>query len=215
MLLKEGAIFPGGFFGNPHCRYFAMARKAGEPMSFYPAWSYGFEAQLCKWAKRHSSSDLFRSLLDVAEPDQWTATVEEKKKWTAEKATYGSYKLAWPAPSIEEAKAPTEADLLAALAYLGTLGGISWVSVNRTAHRRLDDTDAVAGLALLIALSAVQPASNWQDRHRPSADHSALYARIVAELTQIGHLYWHEGQLRAILVEAAEKVPERHLWVGQ
>jgi RNA polymerase sigma factor (sigma-70 family) len=54
-LLKEGAIFPEAFFGNPHCRYFAMARKAGEPMSLYPAWSYGFEAQLCKWAKRHSS----------------------------------------------------------------------------------------------------------------------------------------------------------------
>jgi hypothetical protein len=50
----------------------------------------------------------------------------------------------------------------------------------------------------------------------PSADQSALYARIAAELTQIGHLNWHEGQLRAILVEAAEKVPERHLgWVSK
>jgi hypothetical protein len=124
-------------------------------MSLYPAWSYGLEAQLCKWAKRHSPSNLFRSLLDVAEPDQWAVTIEEKKRWEAEKATYGSYKLAWPAPSIEEAKAPTEGDLLAALAFLGTLGGISWASVNRTAHRRTDNTDAVAGLALLITLNAV------------------------------------------------------------
>jgi hypothetical protein len=156
-------------------------------MGLYPAWSYGFEAQLCKWAKRRSPNDLFRSLLDVAEPDQWTATLEEKMRWTAQKATYGSYKLAWPAPSIEEAKAPKEVELFAALAFLGALGGISWVSVNRTAHRRLDNTDAVAGLALLIALNAVQPASNWQKRHVQSADRSALYARLAAEITRIGH----------------------------
>jgi hypothetical protein len=88
--------------------------------------------------------------------------------------------------------------------------------VNRTAHRRTDDTDAVAGLALLITLNAVQPASNWQERHIPSADHSALYARIVAELTQTGRLNWHGGQLHAILIEAAKKVPERHLgWVSK
>ena len=216
VLLKEGAIFPESFFGNPHCRYFTMARKAGEPMNLYPAWSYGFEAQLCKWAKRHSSSDLFRSLLDVAEPDQWPATLEEKTRWTTQKATYGSYKLAWPAPSIEEAKAPKEIDLLAALAFLGTLGGISWVSVNRIAPRRLDDTDAVTGLALLIALNAVQPASNWQERHVPLADHSALYARIAAELTRTGSLKWREGQLRTILIEAAAKLPERDLgWVSK
>jgi RNA polymerase sigma factor (sigma-70 family) len=215
-LLEGGASFPDSFFGNPHCRYFALARKAGEPMSLYPAWSYGFEAQLCKWAKRHSPGDLFRSLLDVAEPDKWPSTSDEKKRWTVEKATYGSYKLARPAPSIEEAKPLQEIELLSALAFLGTLGGISWVSVNRIAHRRTDDTDAVADLALLIALNAIQPAGNWQDRHMPSANYSALYARIAAELAQVGRLNWHEGQLRAILVEAAEKVPKRNLgWVSK
>src|SRR5262249_22362215 len=69
---------------------------------------------------------------------------------------------------------------------------------------------------LLIALNAVQPACNWQERHMPSGDHLALYARIAAELTQLGHLNWREGQLRAILVEAADKVSERRLgWVSK
>ena len=79
-----------------------------------------------------------------------------------------------------------------------------------------DDADAVAGLALLITLNAIQPGSNWQERHVPSAEHSVLYARLAAELTRVGRLNWHEGQLRGILMEAAEKVPERRLgWVSK
>jgi hypothetical protein len=50
----------------------------------------------------------------------------------------------------------------------------------------------------------------------PLADHSALYARIAAELTRTGSLKWREGQLRTILIEAAAKLPERDLgWVSK
>jgi hypothetical protein len=135
-LSVEGTAFPEAFFHNTHCRYYVMARKAKEPLNLYPAWNYGFEAELCSWSKRHSSSELFRSLLYVAYPDRWPATLEERKKWEAIQATYGSYKLSCPPAVISEARLPKETHILAALAFLGTLGGIS-VSLRRVPSSHL------------------------------------------------------------------------------
>jgi hypothetical protein len=215
-LSNEGATYPDSFFSNTHCRYFIFARRAGEPMDLYPGWSYTFEAQLCQWAQQHSPIDLYRSLLYVAEPDNWPVSSEERSSWHAQKVSYGSYRLLRETPTIDDADVPKPEHLLATLAYLGTLGKISWVSVNRITRERTDSTDAVAGLALLIVLNAIHPATHWQEPHVPSVDSSVLYARLTSDLRRSGCLSWREGQLRLLLLEAAVKLTERRFgWVGR
>ena len=71
-------MFGNSFFSTTHCRYYAMARKACEPINLYPV-NYEFEAQLCKWSKRRSPTELFRSLLYVANPKEWPVSEEEEK----------------------------------------------------------------------------------------------------------------------------------------
>jgi hypothetical protein len=164
----------------------------------------------------HSSSDISRSLLGVVNPDEWAMPSEEIKKWESRKAIYGDYKLGWEEPTIDEAEAPKTEQIFAALALLGTLGGVSWISLNRTAHRRLDSTDAVAGLAVLIALNAIKPGQHWQERHLPGSAHPSLYAGMATELRQQGGLSWNDGQLEAVLQDAERSLANRDLgWVAQ
>jgi hypothetical protein len=215
-LSEESAVFPNAFFSSAHCRYYVMARKAGEPMNLYPAWNFGFEAQLCKWSKLHHPNDLYRSLLHVSAPGNWPVSDEERTTWMQTKSIYGRYEIDALHASVREAKPPDEGHILAALAVLGTLGGLSWISVNRTAHRRLDSAHAVAGLALLVALNAIKPARQWQDRHFPGADHSAVFARMAGGRSHTAVLRWGKGSLRPMLEETLARLPERDLgWVNQ
>ena len=215
-LSEESAVFPNAFFSPAHCRYYIMARKAGEPMNLYPAWNFRFEAQLCSWSKLHHPNDLYRSLLHISTPENWPVSDEERTTWMRTKGIYGRYEFDALQTSVREATPPDGSHILAALAVLGTLGGLSWISVNRTAHRRLDNTHAVAGLALLVALSAIKPAQQWQDRHVPGADHSAVFARMAGERNRTGVSRWGEGSLRRMLEEALIKLPGRDLgWLNQ
>lgn len=215
-LLKEGEVFSEAFFSPPHCKYYTMARKAGEPMSLYPAWDFGFEAQPCRCSKLHHPDYLYRSLLSIANPESWQVSDEERTAWAHTKSIYGEYGFEAFNPSIREATPPDESHTLAALAVLGTLGGLSWISVNRTAHRRLDSSHAVSGLALLLVLNAVRPAQHWQERHLPGADHSSVFARMANERSRKGVLSWTKGNLRLLLEEALTRLPDRNLgWLNQ
>jgi hypothetical protein len=215
-LSGETAVFPDEFFSSTHCRCYAMARKAGEPINLYPAWNFAFEAQLCRWSRLHHRNDLYRSLLSVADPESWPVPDEERTAWAHTKSVYGRYEFDALQPSIRGAVLPDEGHVLGALAVLGTLGGLSWVSVNRTASRRLDSSHAVAGLALLVALNAVKPAGQWQERHLPGADHSSVFASMAIERTRTGVPHWTNGNLRLLLEEALVKLPERDLgWVNE
>jgi hypothetical protein len=216
VLSAEMAVFPDAFFSPAHCRYYTMARKAGEPMSLYPGWSFGFEAQLCRWSKLHHSIDFYRSLLSVAAPENWPVSDEERTAWAQMKSVYSRYEFDSVHASIDEVTLPDENHVLAALAVLGTLGGLSWISVNRTAHRRLDSSHAVAGLALLVALNALKPTQQWQDRHLPGRDHSAVFARMASERSRTGVPSWSKGNLRPLLEEALFRLPDRNLgWLDQ
>jgi hypothetical protein len=215
-LSAEEAVFPDAFFSPSHCRYYIMARRAAEPMNLYPGWNFAFEAQLCSWSKLHHPNDLYRSLLSVATPENWPVPDEERTAWTRAKTIYGRYEFNALHASVREATPPDESHILAALAVLGTLGGLSWVSVNRTAHRRLDSGHAVAGLALLVAFNAIKPAQQWQERHLPAADHSAVFARMASERSRTGVVHWNRGNLRPLLEEALIRLPARDLgWLDQ
>jgi hypothetical protein len=132
------------------------------------------------------------------------------------KGIYGVYELNRLDACISEAKPPTAGDILAAVAVLGTLGGLSWISVNRTSHRRLDSTHAVAALALLVALNAIKPTDHWQERHLPEAEHAAVFARMASEWGHVDALRWDRGNLRALLEGARAGLEGRPLgWVGQ
>jgi Molybdopterin-binding domain of aldehyde dehydrogenase len=89
-------------------------------------------------------------ILQVASPENWPVSVDDTRTWARAKSDYGRYDLDRLKASLREAKAPNAGHILAAVAFLGTLGSVSWISVNRTAHRRLDSAHAVAGLALLV-----------------------------------------------------------------
>jgi hypothetical protein len=215
-LSAEEAVFPDSIFSLPSCRYYIMARRAGEPMNLYPGWNYGFEAQLCRWSKLHSPNEVFRSLLHVAAPENWQILCAERAAWIRTKDIYGVYELNRLDACISEAKPPTAGDILAAVAVLGTLGGLSWISVNRTSHRRLDSTHAVAALALLVALNAIKPTDHWQERHLPEAEHAAVFARMASEWGHVDAPRWDRGNLRALLEDARAGLKRRPLgWVDQ
>jgi Sigma-70, region 4 len=215
-LSVERSIFPDSIFSLASCRYYIMARKAGEPMNLYPGWNYGFEAQLCRWSQLHSPNEVFLSLLHVAAPENWPVSGEERTAWMRTKSIYARYQLDRPHGSVCEAKPPSGANILAALAVLGTFDGLSWISVNRTAHRRLDSSDAVAELALLVALNAIAPAEHWQNRHFPEAEHRAIFAKMTQECSRTGKLSWNRGNLRLLVEEARNRLAGRALgWVDQ
>lgn len=215
-LSAERAAFPDAFFSPAHCRYYVMARKAGDPMNLFPAWSFGFEAQLCGWSKLHHPNELYRSLLSVADPESWPSSDEDRTAWAHTKSIYGRYEFDALNPSIRDAALPNEGHILAALAVLGTLEGLSWISVNRTAHRRLDSGHAVADLALLIALNAIKPTQQWQERHFPEADHSSVFARMASERNRTAVPRWTKGNLGVLLEEALAKLPGRNLgWLDR
>lgn len=197
---------PGPLLSENHCRYYAMSRRAGDPITLYPAWGYHFEAALCRWASVHASDEVFRSLLAVAHPQEWPVDADEQVVWQDRKRIHGSYRLPqMPPPPLY---LPSAADFLAASIYLRMTGSIAWTTINRTAQRRLDNQKAASTLALLVGFGLAAPEKHWQCRHLVLPAATAVIARITSDLVRTGRLSWHEATLAEL--RNAEYFPD--LW---
>jgi hypothetical protein len=194
LLSDASAPIPPAFLNERHCRYYAMSRATGDPITLYPAWGHHLEAALCRWASARASNDIFRSLLAVAHPEEWPVSPEEKTAWRERKRVHGSFRLPQmqPTPPLN---LPSAADFLAAAVYLRMTGSIAWTTANRTAQRRLDSQAAASTLALLVGFGLAAPTEHWQRRHFALPAATAVTARIIADLARTGRLSWNEATL--------------------
>jgi DNA-binding CsgD family transcriptional regulator len=189
------------FLSEKHCRYYAMAQEAGVPAAFYPAWTVPLEAKLCEWAERSATTEVFRSLLAVCALERWPIDEAERARWAALRQTHASYKLTATAqPALSGM--PKASDFSSAVQYLAHFGEISWVAINRTAQRRLDNQAAASTLALLVAMGLAHPAAHWQGRHSATPSARTAARRIAHDLFWHGGLTWDAGILAELLREA-------------
>lgn len=179
---------------DTQCRYYSISRRAGDPISTYPAWGPEFEMQLCSWAFSNASDDGYRSLLAVAEPSAWPVGVDEAGVWNARKRSYGSFRLPVLEPPAEF-HLPSGSSFLASAAYLVLTGSIAWTTVNRASQRRIDSTKAASTLELLVRFGMVSSAPHWQDRHAALPRAADEVAAIMTELSKTGKLSWDTGHL--------------------
>lgn len=193
-LADPATPIPPSMLTDTQCRYYAMSRHAGDPISLYPAWSHRFEAALCRWASTSASEDNYRSMLAFCSISKWDVDPVEEAVWQERKRHHGSYRLPRPDPP-HAPQLPSAADFLAAAVYLVLTGSIAWTTVNRTAQRRIDSQKAAATLALLVRFGMAAPTEPWQGRHRALPAAAAAVSGIIAELARTGRLSWNEGTL--------------------
>lgn len=182
------------------CRYYALARKSGDPIAIYPGWSSAVEMSLCRWASSNASDDIYRSIVAVAEPSMWPVSPDEVDEWLAKKLVYGSYRL--PASDLpRDMRLPPADSFLSSAAYLATTGSIAWTTVNRTSQRRIDSIKAASTLALLVRFGMASPPLHWQERHHATPKAVVAVTASLSDLSRTGALSWDDGYLRALRTE--------------
>ncbi|MBF0426047.1 MAG: hypothetical protein HQL66_09565 [Magnetococcales bacterium] len=204
---NTGTRYPSSMMTEEQCRWYAMARKAGEPMSLFPAWDFRFERALCYLAMGHCSSELYGSLLAVSDPSRWDCPPDELEKWRWLKKQHGRYQLDVPCRHPLDPGKVTPDQLLSALLLMRSTGSLSWISFNRAGLSRIDSHKCAAGLALLIAMGAIQPATHWQDRHLPGPEAGRILEILSGELASKGNLSWKSGGARELLISASATIP--------
>jgi hypothetical protein len=194
-----------------HCRYYAQARHAGEPTNLYPAWNATLELELGRWARSNASSIAFRSLMAVADPNRWPIDQANKAEWIDVRRAHAEYQLASERHVTAQPDWPTAAEFFSGLVYANLFGALSWISVNRTAQRRLDNQHASSTLALMVGMGLLDPAAGWQDRHRVTIKAKEVMTLVAAELSETGNLSWRKGTLARLLDSLSEAPPETDL----
>ncbi|MBF0346299.1 MAG: hypothetical protein HQL81_01405 [Magnetococcales bacterium] len=203
---NPGSRYPSSMMTEDQCRWYAMARKAGEPMSLFPAWDFRFERALCYLAMGHGSSGLYSSLLAVSDPSRWDCPPDEFEEWRWLKKRHGRYQLDVPCRHALDPGKVTPDQLLSALLLMRATGSLSWISFNRAGLSRIDSHKSAAGLALLIAMGAIQPATHWQDRHLPGPESGMVIGILSGELASTGSLSWKSGGPRELLIAASASI---------
>ncbi|MBF0310049.1 MAG: hypothetical protein HQL56_11030 [Magnetococcales bacterium] len=204
---NTGRRYPSSLMTEEQCRWYAMARKAGEPMSLFPAWDFRFERALCHLAMAHCSSELYGSLLAVSSPSRWDCPPDELEKWRWLKKQHGRYQLDVPCRHSLDPGKVTPDQLLSALLLMRATGSLSWISFNRAGLTRIDSHKCAGGLALLIAMGAIQPARHWQERHLPGPEADRILEILSGELASKGKLSWRSGGARELLIAAGATIP--------
>ncbi|MBF0439906.1 MAG: hypothetical protein HQL93_12415 [Magnetococcales bacterium] len=198
--------YPISMMTKDQCEWYTMSRKAGEPISLFPAWDYRFERALCYWAWGHCSSELFGSLLTVADPSKWECPPDELEKWRLLKKQHRRYTLGSLCQHPLDPKKVTPDQLFSALLLMRATGGMSWISFNRATLNRIDSHKCVAGLVLLVAMEALQPTKNWQDKHLPGPEADRVADILSEELAANGKLSWNSDGPKHLLISARDKL---------
>ena len=194
---------PGrALLSNRHARTYARAVRSGQGRGVYPAWTAEFEHAICVWARNEGESDIFRSLLEVADPATWPVADEVRLEWRRLRQLHGRWSLPAERHRALGEDPPTADEVLSGLALTARLGGLGWVMAGRLAHAASGAQSSADLLALLAAAGAVDAPTDWQLHHpalNPTAD---LLAEFAVAKYATGRLDWTEGVMTRLLEQA-------------
>lgn len=200
---------------SAQCRHYAFARFGGAPVDYFPLWSRAYEHALCAWARFQAPTEIFRSLLSVASPNEWSLPARQLDEWLELKARYGAWAIGWARREQMTGELPAPETFVSILAHVVMLGSTSWYGVNRCAQQKLDSQQAADVLALMIAAGLVKAPSDWQGPHAGEPSAAAALKAVAHERWRAGRLDWHTGSLHDIVKRAHERSGDVDLgWLG-
>lgn len=194
---------------------YLVSRAAGEPRNLYPLWTPAMERCWCHWAQHHVSSDIFKSLLFVSEPEAWPVGESERRQWAQRKRREGDYGLRQDLRRpMEECRVEIER-FLALWLEVARIGRMSWVRANRVALARVDNHHAAGALAILVALGVLHPADHWQSPHQAKDLDLPCLGGLIDELHRHGELSWKTGPGLELLGTAIARATSPYMgWVS-
>jgi RNA polymerase sigma factor (sigma-70 family) len=175
-----------------HCRAYCYARYGGAPADYYPAWGPSFEMALAEWAKAHATTDLYRSLLAVADPRQWPASNSTIALWLGLQKTEACWEIAIRRVPLGSRFIDAE-QMFSVLMHLALFGWISWFAINRTTGSKNDNHDAADVLALLVLAGLARPEADWQIKHIATDLGIETFNRACEERHMCGKLSWENA----------------------
>jgi hypothetical protein len=181
-----------------HCRTYCFARYGGAPADYYPAWGPSFEMALCIWAKAHAATDLYRSLLSVADPLQWPAPESTTATWLELQRQEARWEIGTERRVPLGSRFIDAEQMFSVLTHLALFGWISWFAINRATGSRNDNHDAADVLALLVMAGLARPEADWQIKHAATDLGIETFNRACAERHMCGKLSWENGVLGAL-----------------
>ena len=200
---------------SAQCKHYAFARFGGAPVDYFPLWSRAYEQALCGWARFQAPTDVFRSLLSVASPNEWALPATQLAEWLELKARYGAWAIGWARREQMTGELPAPETFVSVLAHVVLFGSTSWYGVNRCAQQKLDSQQAADVLALMIAAGLVKAPSDWQGPHAGDPAAAVALEAVAHERWRTGRLDWHTGSLAEIVERARERSGDVHLgWLG-
>ena len=201
---------------STQCKHYAFARFGGAPVGYFPLWSWEYEHALCAWARFQAPTEIFRSLLFVASPNDWSLPGRQREEWLELKARYGAWAIGWVRREPMTRELPAPETFVSILAHVVLLGSTSWYGVNRCAQQRLESQQAADVLALMIAAGLVKAPPDWQGPHAGEAPAAAALEAVAHERWRAGRLDWHTGSLGDIVKSARDRSGDVDLgWLGR
>ena len=190
----------GDLLNESQCRFYCLARHAGAPAQFYPAWGLEFEMDLMQWAAREAVPiDLFRSLLTVIEPNTWPIPSHVVAEMESVRNREGRWCLGSGRRTTLGRRFLDRGMFLPLLAYLAIFGNIGWCIVNRLSGTRLDKSDAADVLAFLIVTGLVEPQDDWQASHKATSLATDVFSRAATQWFESGQLAWDDAVLGPLM----------------
>jgi hypothetical protein len=198
-----------------HCRTYCYARYGGAPAAYYPAWGPSFEMALCIWAKAHATTDLYRSLLSVADPLQWPAPESTTATWLELQRQEARWEIGTERRVPLGSRFIDAEQMFSVLAHLALFGWISWFAINRATGSKNDNHDAADVLALLVMAGLARPEADWQIKHEATDLGIQAFNRACAERHMCGKLSWENGVLGALFAGLRGKSAQTSLgWIN-
>lgn len=180
---------------NDHqARFFALARRAGEPWGRFPLWSPAAEMRLCRWARVNAEPAVFRSLLAVSSPSDWPCDSNDEAAWLDLRTRYGRYDLQRAAP--QRLVRPALDRLFAIAVELRAGGSIGFMSINRSLGVRLDSQTAAGVIRTLLdsdMAAAAVAGGDWQQPHVAGRRLIEWTTELARERHAHGALDWAKG----------------------
>ncbi len=197
-------------------RAYAIARYAGEPRSIFPLWTPMAEQAICAWARHSGTAEVFASLLQIAEVDEWSADGSQSLAWSRLKETKAQYCLGTELRHQAAFVMPTLDRLFAACFHAWYTGSFNWIAANRLIGRKLDSHTGAGLVALLLRLGAIEETRKtgyrWQQPHRATHVARQLYSRLDETFRINGGEAGWESRLGAELRDQARTI-EADDWV--
>ncbi len=199
-------------------RFYALARRAGEPWGTFPLWLPAAEAALCRWARRNADAPVLQSLLSVATFDAWPVDEVTKQEWKDFAQKQGARFLLHFLPREGVGYALPKLDrLLAACLETRSNGRFNWMAANRILKRPVYSHLSAGLMALMCSLDALEIGqdTHWQLPHSCGHNLDQLILLLSVELHDCGRLDWNSPMGTHILEQAGDAIGRGSGWVDR